>query len=320
MSATDYVQTRCQKCGAATWGHNAVTVACSTCGQPIAPLASSPWNPASPYGVAQPPGAQAFQQQANMPPGAQAFQTPSPQLGAGTSPGNVPSKQGGPSVNVGLPFGMKVPIKLPGGGASKVKVGAAVVGVAALAVGGAVVKSKLKHGTDKPGMLSYSSLKMDAKHIDADLMAPAVSAQAKEWEKDAAYFGINLQAVHADGTLDATGGGAVVKYISLSRAKSALKDKRSDSIKSFAFGPSGVDFSGGNMVEGFEHALPDDTTAPPVPKCGIKNVLKHVQGLSGDKTVRVTYDPQDQSAWRVIGDDPKIDAYFSLEDCSPIAK
>ena len=302
MNQTDYVQTRCQRCGQPTWGHVTQTIACSACGQPVAPLASSPWNPASPYGTAQPPGAQAFQ-------------TPGPAVG--TQPG-VPSQAGGPSVNVQMPFGMKIPIKLPGGGAGKAKVGAAVVGVAALAVGGAVLKSKLKGEKARPNTISYSSLKMDVKHIDADLMAPAVEGQARAWQKDAAYFGINLQAVHGDGTLDATGGGAVVKYISLDRAKSALKDKREDSIKSFAFGPSGVDYSGGNMVEGFEHALPDDTQAPPVPRCGIKNVLKQVKGLTGDKTVRITYDPQDKFAWRVMGEDPKIDAYFSIDDCSPV--
>ena len=323
MTATDYVQTRCQKCGAATWGHNAMTVACSTCGQPVAPLASSPWAPASPYGTAQPPGAQMFQQPAaGLPPGAQSFGTPGPSIGQGTQPGAVPGTQGGPSVSVGLPFGMKVPIKLPGGGAGKAKVGAAVVGVAALAVGGAVVKSKMKHHGDaeKPGMLSYESLKMDMKKIDADLMAPAVAGQAKEWEKDATLFDINLQAVHADGTLDASGGGAVIKYISLERAKSSLKDKRKDSIKSFAFGPAGVDFTGGNMVEGFDEPIPADAKPLPLPRCGIKNVLKQVKGLTGDKTVRVALDANDGWEWRVMGEDPKIDAYFSIDDCSPMQK
>jgi len=334
MTATDYVQTRCQKCGAATWGHNAMTVACSTCGQPVAPLASSPWAPASPYGTAQPPGAQMFQQpQAGMPPGAQAFQqpaagmppgaqsfgTPGPSIGQGTQPGAgaVPSTQGGPSVSVGLPFGMKVPIKMPGGSAGKVKMGAAVVGVAGLAVAGAVVKSKMKHSgeKEKPGMLSYESLKMDMKKVDADLMAPAVAGQAKEWEKDATLFDINLQAVHADGTLDASGGGAVIKYISLERAKSSLKDKRKDSIKSFAFGPAGVDFTGGNMVEGFDSPIPADAKPLPLPRCGIKNVLKQVKGLTGDKTVRVALDANDSWEWRVMGEDPKIDQYFSIDDC-----
>jgi hypothetical protein len=336
MSATDYVQTRCQKCGAATWGHNAMTVACSSCGQPVAPLASSPWAPASPYGTAQPPGAQMFQQPAGgpppgaqsfgqpaggLPPGAQSFNTPGPSIGQGTQPtAAVPNTQGGPSVSVGLPFGMKVPIKMPGGGAGKVKMGAAVVGVAALAVGGAVVKSKMKHSGDKEkaGMLSYSSLKMDMKKIDADMMAPAVAGQAKEWEKDASLFAINLQAVHGDGTLDASGGGAVIKYISIERAQSTNKEKRKDSIKSFAFGPAGVDFTGGNMVEGFDEPIPADAKPFPTPRCGIKNVLKQVKGLSGDKTVRVTLGDHDDWAWRVVGEDPKIDQYFSIDDCSPL--
>ena len=255
-----------------------------------------------------------------MPPGAQAFNTPGPSLGQGTQPTAVPSTQGGPSVSVGLPFGMKVPIKMPGGTAGKVKMGAAVVGVAALAVGGAVVKSKMKHSGDKekPGVLSYEALKMDAKKVDADLMIGAVAGQAKHWEKDAAWWSINLQAVHADGSVDATAGGAIVEYISLERAHSTMKDKRGDSIKQFAFGPSGVSYEG-NMVYGFQEPVTFNDT-PPLPKCGIKNVLKQVKGLSGDKTVRVNYQPDDKYAWRVIGKDPEIDAYFSMDDCSPIAK
>lgn len=302
MNPTDYVQTRCQKCGAAAWGHNAMTVNCGTCGQPIAPLASSAWNPPSPYGMAQPPGAQAFQ-------------TPSPAVSAaGTQPGAaVPTTQGGASVNVNLPFGMKVPFKVGGGG--KVKTGAAVVGIAALAVGGAVLKSKMG-GKSKKGMLSYSSMKMDAKHIDADMMIPAVTSTALAWRKDAVFLSINLQAVHGDGTLDATGGGAQVEFMSLSRVNGASKKLREDAFKKFSFGPSGADY--GDQWDALEKM--DVDSGPPMPHCGIKNVVKQVPGLTGDKTVRVTYDPSFDIAWHVIGEDPKIDQLYSLEDCSPIKK
>jgi ribosomal protein L37E len=301
MNPTDYVQTRCQKCGAAAWGHNTMTVTCGTCGQPIAPLASSAWNPPSPYGMAQPPGAQSFQ-------------TPSPAVSAqGTQPG-VPNTQAGPSVNVGI-GGFKLPVKIPVGG-SKVKTGAAVVGVAALAVGGAVLKSKMSSTKSKPGMLSYASLKMDVKHIDADAMIPAVTSTALNWRKDAVFLSINLQAVHADGTVDASGGGAQVEFMSISRVNGASKKLREDAFKKFSFGPSGVDY--GDQWDALEKM--DVDAGPPVPHCGIKNVVKQVKGLTGDKTVRVTYDPSFDIAWHVIGEDPKVDLMFSIEDCSPIQK
>jgi len=303
MNPTDYVQTRCQKCGAAAWGHNSMTVACGTCGQPIAPLASSPWNPPSPYGAAQPPGAQAFQ-------------TPGPSVGAAGSSPAVPTTQGGASMNVNI-GGFKVPFKIPAGG-SKLKVGAAVVGVAALAVGGAVIKSKMKSSKSKPGMLSYSSLKMDVKKIDADAMIPAVQSTALAWRKDALFLSINLQAVHADGTLDASGGGAQVEYFSLERINGLSKKLREDAFKKFSFGPSGVDY--GDQWDALEKPDQPITEGPPLPHCGIKNVVKQIKGLTGDKTVRVTYDPNFDIAWHVIGEDPKVDQMFSIEDCSPIQK
>jgi ribosomal protein L37E len=305
QNQTDYVQTRCQRCGQPTWGHVTQTIACGSCGQPVAPMASSPWNPASPYGTAQPPGAQAFQ---------------TPSAAIGTQPNVIANKQSGPSVNVQLPFGMKMPIKLPGGGAGKAKVGAAVVGVAALAVGGTVLKSKLHGGKTKDGMLSYSSLKMDVKKIDADAMITAVASTATHWKKDAAFWSINLQAVHADGTVDASGGGAQIEYVSPSGVNNLTKKGREDSIKKFSFGPSGVDYSD---IWGATDKW-DLKDTPPLPHCGIKNVTKQLasKGLTGDKTVRITFDPQfaESWSWHVLGEDPKLDAYFSMEDCSPVAK
>jgi ribosomal protein L37E len=325
MNPTDYVQTRCQKCGSPAWGHNTQTVACGTCGQPIAPLASSAWNPASPYGVAQPPGAAAMQQgmqAAGMPPGAQAFQNPQP-FGAGTQPGSnngAPpmAASGGPSVNVQMPFGLKIPVKLPGGGAGKAKVIGSVVLVGVLGVAGAVLKGKFMN-KNKKGMLSYSALSMDMKKIDADKMIPAVESTAKAWRSDAVFLSINLQEVHADGTVDASGGGAQVEYVSPSRANGLSKKLREDAFKKFSFGPSGVDYK--DQWDALEKAdMPDH---PPFPHCGIKNVVKQLaaKGLTGDKTVRITFDPVfNTEAWHAIGEDPKIDELFSIEDCSPMAK
>jgi ribosomal protein L37E len=313
MNPTDYVQTRCQRCGAQAWGHLSQTVPCNACGQPIAPMASSAWNPPSPYGVAQPPGAQAFQQ-------------PAPGFGAGTQPGATNNgappmaSSGGPSVNVQMPFGIKIPIKMPGGGAGKVKMIGSVVGVGVLAVVGSIVGIKMKGTKAKKGMLSYSAISMDAKKIDADKMIGAVESTAKTWKKDAAFWSINLQAVHADGTVDASGGGAQVEYVSPSGVTNPSKKLREDSIKKFSFGPSGVDYSD---IWGASDKWELDGT-PPTPHCGIKNVTKQLasKGLTGDKTVRITFDPQfaDSWSWHVLGEDPKIDAYFSMEDCSPVEK
>jgi hypothetical protein len=215
---------------------------------------------------------------------------------------------------------MRVPIKLPGGGAGKAKVGAAVVGVAALAVGGAILKSKLHGGKTKDGMLSYSSLKLDVKHIDADAMIPSVASTATHWKKDAAFWSINLQAVHADGTVDASGGGAQIEFVSPSGVNSVTKKGREDSIKKFSFGPSGIDFA--DTWGATDKWDLKDT--PPLPHCGIKNVTKQLatKGLTGDKTVRITFDPQfaESWSWHVLGEDPKLDAYFSMEDCSPVEK
>ncbi len=314
---TDYVQTRCQKCGAQAWGHLSQSVPCGACGQPIAPMASSAWNPPSPYGVAQPPGAAAMQQA--MPPGAQSFGTPGPTLGQGTgSNSGAPTTSGGPSVNVQMPFGMKIPIKMPGGAAGKAKIIGAVIGVGVLAVAGAVIKGKLNKKTKK-GMLSYSSINMDGKKIDADKMITAVDSTARAWRSDAVFLSINLQQVHADGTVDASSGGAQVEYVSPSRANGLSKKLREDAFKKFSFGPSGVDY--GDQWDALEKAdMPDH---PPYPHCGIKNVVKQLasQGLTGDKTVRITFDPVfNTEAWHALGEDPKIDALFSIEDCSPVAK
>lgn len=187
-----------------------------------------------------------------------------------------------------------------------------------LGVGGMIFRSKFKK--PKKGMLSYSAMNLTADKIDADKMIPAVEATAREWRSDAAFWSINLQAVHADGTLDATSGGAQIEYVSLSGVTSELKKTRDDSIKKFSFGPSGADHS---AIWGATNKW-KITATPSLPHCGIKNVVKQLvsKGLTGDKTVRVTFDPQfaDSLAWHVLGEDPKIDAYFSMEDCSPLAK
>jgi len=320
MNANDYVQTQCPKCGAQAWGHNMQPVPCNACGQPIPPLASSAWNPASPYGVAQPPGAAAMQHmQQNLPPGAQAFQQQAPNAGFGNMSNNgappLQQQSGGPSVNVQMPFGMKIPVKIPVGG-SKAKMGAGIAAVAVLGIAGAVVKSKIKGGGSKAGVISYSSLNMDVKKIDPDTMIAATESAAKKWRSDAVFLSINLNYVHADGTVDSSNGGNQVEWVSLSRIHGASKSARTDAFKKFNFGPSGVDYS--SQWDALEKS--DATEGPPVPKCTVKQIVKQLnaKGLTGDKVVHITYDPTfSVESWHVLGDDPKLNEFYSIEDCSP---
>jgi hypothetical protein len=145
-----------------------------------------------------------------------------------------------------------------------------------------------------------------------------VSKQASKWKRDAVFWSLNYQAVRADGTVDVSKGAEVV-YVSPNASGSHAKSVRNDSIKKFGFSASGVSFKSkwgwNDVVEGIE--------AHPAPTCKVKDVVALLvkQGvLSGNKTVRITFDPKfaDYYAWRVLGSDPKIDALYSWDDCSPI--
>lgn len=330
-----YVQTRCPRCGNAAWGHPMQAVPCNSCGQAVPPMAQ-------PQGWGQAPGMGSFGAAPGMPAAQpqpqhaqQAWGAPPPVAGQGAPPpgmggapgmpygtpqpgfgappaGAQPQGHAGPQVSVPLPFGLKVPVNLGGGGA-KLKIIGGVVLAIVLAVGGVIVKSKM---TPK-GMLSYGTLGLDKGKPDADKMYTAVAASAKKWRKDAVFWSLNYQAVRADGTVDVSKGAEVV-YTSPSASASHAKKVRSDSIKKFGFNTSGVSWK---SKWGWNDPL-EDLEAHPEPKCTIKDVVALLgkQGLTGSKTVRITFDPKfaDYYAWRVIGSDPKMDALFSWDDCSPI--
>ncbi|MCA9599406.1 MAG: hypothetical protein KC776_39130 [Myxococcales bacterium] len=196
--------------------------------------------------------------------------------------------------------------------------GAIVIGV--LSIGGWYVKSYFFGGGGK-GKIGYGQLGIDKSKADGDKMITSVSGLATKWKKDAVWWSVNYQAVRADGTvlLDK---GAVVEYVSPSKVQSVSKKLREDSIKKFQFSTVGVDFSKKwNATNQWKNVVP-----PPPPTCTLKQVTASLasKGLTGDKTVRVTFDPQFQNVnvptWHVIGDDPKIDAYYSMADCSEVPK
>ncbi len=310
-----YMQTRCPRCGAAAWGHPQQAVPCNACGQPVGPLASP-----QAAGWPQAPGMGSF---GAAPANPNPYGAPPPGLGAQPQAGwpaqgqpQAQPAQGTPMhLNVG---GFKVPFNVgaAGGGISKVKIIGGVILAIVLAVGTAIVKGKL--GTTAKGNLSYAALGINRDKADPDKMISAVAGAARKWKSDAAWLGVNLQWVHADGTVDLNKGGAQVEYVSPNAVQSLAKSVRKDSIKKFSFGPAGVSHKD---LWGATEAW-KEFKAPPVPKCGIKDVVKILngQGLTGSKTVRITFDISfaDFYAWHVIGEDPKIDALYAFEDCSLI--
>lgn len=319
-----YVQTRCPRCGNAAWGHPMQAVPCNSCGQPVPPMAT-------PQGWGQQPGMGAFgaapgmqmqqpqqpQQQAwgappqagGLPPGMAGFGTPAP--GFAQPQQQAPQQAGGPKMNVNLPYGIKLPINI-GGKHMKLKIIGGVILAIAAAVGAVVFK---KTKTPK-GMISYSSVGLSSGKVDADLAYMNLSKDATKWKKDAFLWSVNFQAVRADGTID-VGKGAEVVYTSPSASESHAPSVRSDSVRKYALTGSGVKpqkYGWTDTIEGLE--------AHPEPQCKIKDVvaLLQKQGLTGNKTVRITFDPKfaDFYAWRVIGSDPKIDTLFGWSDCQPI--
>ena len=126
--------------------------------------------------------------------------------------------------------------------------------------------------------------------------------------------------MNQDGIVDLEKG-ATVTYASLSSAKSLAKSVNQDSLKEFSFGPTGVNFS--RMTGVLNPKQWQDAEVPAQPRCTIKDLTKALQskGLTGKKTVRITYDQQfggpSEPSWRVMGEDPKMDAYFSMATCAP---
>jgi hypothetical protein len=208
------------------------------------------------------------------------------------------------------------------GGSPKAKIFGAVGAAIVIIIGGAgwsMFKTSL-FGAGGRGNVGYGQLSVDPKKPDGDAMMLSVAGLATRWKRDAVWWGVNYQAVNADGIVDLEKG-ATVTYASLSSAKSLAKSINRDSLKEFSFGPTGVNFS--RMTGVVDPKQWADAEPPPQPKCTLKQLTRLLQskGLAGKKTVRITYDQQfggpAEPSWRVIGEDPKMDAYFSMATCAP---
>lgn len=223
----------------------------------------------------------------------------------------------------GFPGGVQVPFgRVAVGGSPKAKMFGA-IGAAVVVIIGGIGWSMFKRnmfGAGGPGNVGYGQLSVDPKKPDGDAMMTSVAGLATRWKKDAVWWGVNYQAVNGDGIVDIEKG-ATVSYASLSSAKSLAKSVNKDSIKEFSFGPSGVSFN--RMTGVLDPKQWQDAEAPAMPKCTIKQLTKILQGkgLTAGKTVRITYDQQfggpNEPSWRVMGEDPKMDAYFSMATCAP---
>jgi hypothetical protein len=253
--------------------------------------------------------------------GAPAGAAPQPYGAPGAAPGAPPGGPQAPQMGapqMGAPQMGMAAYGARGGGKGRLFAG---IGVVILAVAGSVGYStfKSKFGPVGKDKARYSAVKLEVEKADGDKMISNVKELATKWRGDAIWWSVNYQAVRADGTVDVEKG-AEVEYISPSKVTNASKKGREDSIKKFSFGPSLIDYSARwdaiNKWTVYE---------PEMPKCSIKDLVKKLadKGLKGSKTVRITFDPShdwgDVQAWRVIGEDPKMDTHFSMVDCAEIS-
>jgi hypothetical protein len=307
MNAQSYVQTQCPRCGGAAWGHMSQSVPCGACGQLISPLGAPQAPAAAPF-----PQGGGYPQASAYAPQAAPYQPPAQAPAPAPAPAPAAAPQHQIKMNIG---GFKIPIKVGGAGMQFKIIGLVVVMIIG-SVAVWFVKDKLRGDHTAKGSISYKSIGLDPKHADADKLISSVARTATKWRTDAVFWALNLQAVHADGTVDTSNGGNLITYISLNGVSSHSKSVRDNSIKKFNFGPSGVDYS---QVWGATDPW-EDVVPPDMPTCGLKDLMEKQlasRGITGKETVRISLDPDDYSVWHVWGD---INAYFSPDDCSELKK
>jgi hypothetical protein len=207
-----------------------------------------------------------------------------------------------------------------GGLTKKFGIVGAVVGalvIAALGIGLTMLKSRFM---PEKGWIKWSQIGADFAKADGDKMIFGVKATAVKWNRDAAFWSVNFQAVRADGTVDCEKG-AEVQYFSPSKVASAAQSIRKDSIKKFHFSTKGANFK-----DMWGASKPwKDVVAPDVPACGMKQLMAEVTKttpLPAGKTVRVSYSPKweyaspvEEQAWQVSSDSPKLQAWYSMANC-----
>ena len=325
MQNTGFVQAPCSNCGTVVWIAQAtgtgICPSCHTTNQ--LPAGGAP--PPGPAPAAAPPGAYGAAPAPGAPPGGAPGAAPPGAYGApaGAAPPQ-PGYAAPPPGAAGMPPAAGyAPVAIPTAGFPIGKllggVGAAVL-FGALALGGWWVKGKFFGGGGK-GKIGYGALGIDPDKADGDLMLASVRPYATKWKRDAAWWSLNFQAVRPDGTVD-LGKGAKIEFISPKKVTSAAKSVRKDSIKKFTFGPNRVNHGKKwNATRQWKNVNP-----PPAPACTLKQLTAQLasQGLTAGKTVRITYDPQfakgPEPAWHVIGEDPKINGYYLMTDCSEVKK
>lgn len=292
-----FVQTRCPRCGNAAWGHIGQASPCHTCGAMLPAMNVAPGTvPENGVPMASWGPTPAVVHQA-------------PHL-ARPATGSSPQPPAQHANGSGVTFKLAPTVK-PGGGGLKLRViGGAILAVVA-AVGGFLVKRSL---TTPEGMIGYAALGVDTGKPDADALYASLAGTATKWRSDAMFWSLNYQAVRADATVD-TAKGAEIVYVSPYASESTSKKTRSDSLRKYAATASGVRPNQYGWNEPVKDLAPH-----PAPACSIKDVVAVLakQGLTGDKTVRITFDPRfaDFYAWHVIGTDPQVDALYSWDDCS----
>ncbi len=240
-----------------------------------------------------------------------------PQAGVGycpscQAPNQLPGAAPGAAPGYGPPQAFAMPTRA---GLPIARLMAVALGVV-VAIGAGAASFFLRgHGK---GMASYGSLHISPDKADPDLCITAVSGLATKWKKDAGWWSANFNYVGPDGLMDLSKGGVQVTYISPSRVASAAKSVRKDSVKEFAFGPSGVNYK---RLVGAKDPW-KGVVMPPLPKCGIKQLAASLasKGLVAGKLVHISFDPKfagmvDGQSWHVMGTDPQIDAWYSMVDC-----
>ncbi|NUP11055.1 MAG: hypothetical protein HOW73_33840 [Polyangiaceae bacterium] len=259
-----------------------------------------------------------------------------PQVGYGICPAcHTEVRAGGAPAGAGVP--MPGPVNAPAGPAAPPMAmpmamasrpgghrlrAALMIGAVVVIGAGSVAFMTLKNkylGTGKKDTASYVSLGLNADRPDGDAMITSVADRATKWKKDAYFWSVNYQAVRSDGTVDVEKG-AEVQYISPSRVVKKSKKDREDSIRKFAYSQNGADYSKQwDAINEWKNV-----EKPEAPECTIKDLTGKLQkdGLTGDKTVRISFDPQfdwkSEQLWHVIGTDPQIDARYSMKTCEKV--
>jgi len=283
MSFDGSVQVACPRCRTVQTAYTGRATNCHSCGEPLATAAAQAWM------------------------GSGVPRVPVP------DPGNV---VGGMMVRGAISTARR------GGGVNKIMV---------FVIGGLILSSiasfvwfrfKKDLGLNvSDGDMAYQRLGIQPRSADADQLITALDGPARRWESDAVWWALELHYVDGNGKVDLERASASVNYISPERATSYAKSYRNGSIRHFSFHQGGVSRSN---AAGPPQRL--ETVKPPAkPGCSIKQLagILRTRGLTAGKTVRFSFDPNHRvfvqpDAWHVIGEDPVIDAWYSMADCSHI--